>query len=215
MKNTINQSKLWVYTTAFLMSFNGGYVNAVCLTSFLKNAVGYVTGDLTFAGYYFSKNIYHLFFHLIFLVICFLFGSIISGLIIKGQNLSRDHRYNVSLVLQFLLILVSMLLLFFHQTIAGCFLAITMGMQNAMTTHYGSALIRTTHMTGTATDLGILIARGIKGDSIEGWKIILYLALIIGFLFGAIMGAIMYYRVYVFALIASLLIYVFMLLFRS
>jgi uncharacterized membrane protein YoaK (UPF0700 family) len=215
MENIIKQSKLWVYTTAFIMSFNGGYINSICLVSILKNAVGYVTGNLTLAGDYFERGNFLLFSHLLLLVVCFLFGSIISGLIIKKQNLERDHRYNISLILQSLLVLTSIFLLLFHKTEASYLLAITMGMQNAMTTHYGTALIRTTHMTGTTTDLGIIIARWIKGHTIEYWKLILYISLISGFLFGAVVGAIMYSFIHIFALFISISIYILMLKLRN
>ena len=214
MKRVIKQSRLWVYTTAFVMSFNGGYINSICLVSILKNAVGYVTGNLTLVGDYLESGKYLLFGHLLFLVCCFLVGSVVSGLMIKGQNLERDRRYHLSLVVQLIVVFVSMLLLFFHHTQAGYLLAISMGMQNAMTTHYGSALIRTTHMTGTTTDLGILIARWIKGYSTEYWKFTLYLSLIFGFLVGAIAGAIIYSWLAALALLLSLFIYVLMLVLR-
>lgn len=212
MKNTISQSKLWVYTTAFVMSFNGGYINSICLVSILKNAVGYVTGNITQAGDSFEKGHYALFLHLLLLVFCFLIGSVVSGLIIKSQNLAKDHRYTTSLILQLILIVLSMLLLLHNWTAAGYLLAITMGMQNAMTTHYGTALIRTTHMTGTTTDLGILIARWIKGDTIEYWKLTLYVSLIIGFLIGAIAGALLYSQLQIFSLCLSIAIYILMLI---
>lgn len=209
MQNTIKQSKLWVYTTAFVMSFNGGYINSICLVGILKNAVGYVTGNLTTAGDYLEKGYYGAFFHLFLLVFCFLLGSFLSGLIIKGQNLERGHRYNTSLILQLVLVLLSMILLSLNKLQAGYLLAVSMGMQNAMTTHYGSALIRTTHMTGTMTDLGILISRWIKGYVIEPWKIVLYSSLIIGFSLGAIGGALSYAVWHALALCLSIAIYVF------
>lgn len=212
MQNTIKQSKLWVYVTAFIMSFNGGYINSICLVSILKNAVGYVTGNLTLIGDYFEQGQTLLSFHLLGLVICFFFGCILSGLLIKGQNLERDRRYNLSLLFQLSLVLLSIILIYFNFFEAAYMLAITMGMQNAMTTHYGSALIRTTHMTGTTTDLGILVARWIKGYAVDSWKFILYLSLIVGFLFGSIAGAMLYSWLHIFALFTSVFIYILMLL---
>lgn len=215
MKRTIPQSKLWVYLTASIMSFNGGYINAICLVSILGNSVGYVTGNITMAGESFDKGHYLACFHLLSLILFFLLGSIISGLIIKGQNLKRDHRYNTSLLIQATLVMLSTVLLLKHPGLTGFLLAMTMGMQNAMTTHYGSALIRTTHMTGTTTDLGILIGRWLKGHIIEYWKMLLYALLIIGFLIGAIAGAMSYSRFHAAALWLCVLIYLFMLIMKS
>lgn len=192
------------------MSFNGGYINAICLVSILGNPVGYVTGNLTIAGESIEKGQFVLFLHLIVLVFCFLAGSIISGLVIKSQHFKIDRRYISSLILQFMTLFCAMLLLIFGHKQSAYLLALTMGMQNAMTTHYGSALVRTTHMTGTTTDLGILISRWIKGDSIEFWKMHLYVSLIVGFACGAVLGALAYHFFYAVALSLSFLFYIFM-----
>lgn len=215
MKRTIPQSKAWVYLTALIMSFNGGYINAICLVSILGNSVGYVTGNITMAGESLEKGYLTHSLHLIGLVLSFLLGSIMSGLIIKGQNLQRDHRYNVSLITQIIFVIVSIFSLPHHQVVAGTLLAMTMGMQNAMTTHYGSALIRTTHMTGTTTDLGILIGRWLKGHPVAYWKMLLYTLLIMGFSIGATMGALSYAIFHATALWACLLIYLLMLITRN
>tara|TARA_R110000868_G_scaffold8205_3_gene42545 strand:- start:136898 stop:137563 length:666 start_codon:yes stop_codon:yes gene_type:complete len=212
MKNTIGQSKLWVYSTAFLMSLNGGYINVICLVSILQLPVGYVTGNLTLAGDFFAKGYYVAFFHLFMLVFCFLFGSIVSGLIVKGQMLETNRRYNIVLILQILIVICATFLLYLGDTMAGYLLAFTMGLQNAMTTHYGSALIRTTHMTGTTTDLGILISQWLKREPIQFWKMRLYACLIIGFTIGSIIGAILYAKLHAIALTLSIIIYVLMLL---
>lgn len=214
MKNTIVQSKWWVYSTAFIMSFNGGYINSICLVSILKSPVGYVTGNLTIAGESFAQGSYLTFLHLFALVFCFLVGSIASGLVVKGQNFNIDRRYSASLILQLLAITGAMTLLLYGYHQAGYLLALTMGMQNAMTTHYGTALIRTTHMTGTTTDLGILISRWIKGYPVEFWKIRLYTSLIIGFSCGAIVGVFAYHLFSAYALSASILFYFFMMSWR-
>jgi uncharacterized membrane protein YoaK (UPF0700 family) len=38
-----------------------------------------------------------------------------------------------------------------------------MGMQNAMTTKFSGAVIRTTHITGLTTDMGIVTANWLQG----------------------------------------------------
>ena len=38
-----------------------------------------------------------------------------------------------------------------------------LGLQNAMTTRFSGAVIRTTHLTGMTTDLGLLTAHWIQG----------------------------------------------------
>lgn len=211
MKQVIGQSKLWVYSTAFIMSFNGGYINSFSLVSILKNSVAYVTGNLTISAELFEKGDYVNFVYLFVLVFCFLLGSIVSGLIVKNQNFKLDRRYDASLILQLLLVLASFFLLLYGYHQASYLLALTMGMQNAMTTDYGSALIRTTHMTGTMTDLGILFSHWISGRKVSFWKIRLYLCLIIGFTVGAILAALIYSLIHAYTLLVCFLVYAFML----
>lgn len=207
MKSTFEHTPWWVYSTAFVMSFNGGYINSVTLVSILHSTVGYVTGNLTLAGDALQQGHFSVFFHLIILVLCFLLGSIFSGILIKSQHYALDRRYRASLALQFIIVLVAMILLLHANTLASYLLAGAMGMQNAMTTHYGSALIRTTHMTGTTTDLGLLISRWLKGHGVERWKILLYSVLIGGFLVGAVCGTLCYAFARASALLLPLLIY--------
>lgn len=102
------------------------------------------------------------------------------------------------------------LMMMHHQRSCEYLLAIAMGLQNAMTTHYGTALIRTTHMTGTTTDLGILIAHVLKGQKIQLWKLTLYIILITCFLLGSIVGGYLYAHYQAYSLIVSLVIYLMM-----
>lgn len=209
MRETTHQSPKWIYLVAFLLPFNGGLLNSVTLVSVLQSSVGYVTGNLTLAGIAFDQQQWMLFVHLLMLVVFFLIGSILSGLLIRNAYYHKDYRYSISLSIQFMLVLVGMVLLRNYQLIFTSYLlSMAMGLQNAMTSHYGSALIRTTHMTGTTTDLGIAIAQWIKGHLQQRWKITLYLTLIISFLLGAICGVFIYAWIQSLALCVSLVIYV-------
>ncbi len=210
MNNTIHQERFWVYISSLLMSFNGGYINSICLVSILKNPVGYVTGNLTLAGESIIKGRIWLSAHLLLLVICFLFGSVLSGLIVSEKNFEIDGRYTSILGTQFIIIIAAIYFLHCGSHAASYFLALVMGVQNAMMTHYGTALIRTTHMTGTTTDLGILIARLIKKEDIQMWKMALYIFLITGFLTGSIVGTFAYTIFNEFSLVACLFIYLYM-----
>lgn len=215
MKQTIPQSSVWIYLAAILLPFNGGFINAATLISFLHNSVGYVTGNIAFAGTYFAEKQYVMFFGMLGLIFCFLLGSFISGLMIKTEHYHKDYRYELNLVLQLSFVLIAMILM--HLDIKYCefLLAVTMGLQNAMTTHYGAALIRTTHMTGTATDLGILVAHWIKGKNVQLWKIKLYALLISFFLLGSIVGAVVFIHLQAYGLLVSIFIYLIMIFFHK
>jgi uncharacterized membrane protein YoaK (UPF0700 family) len=207
MRNTIPQSSFWIYFSAILLPFNGGLINGITLVSFLHNSVGYVTGNLVYAGTSFSSAENGLFLHLIVLILCFLMGAVVSGLMIRSEFYSKNHRYELNLILQLVIVTIAMILMAHNHRSCEYLLAAAMGLQNAMTTHYGTALIRTTHMTGTTTDLGVLIAHIIKGNRVQQWKLGLYLILIVCFLFGAIAGGYFYHQFQAYGLVISMLIY--------
>ena len=144
---------------------------------------------------------------MVLLVFCFILGAFLTGLIIKSEYYRKDYRYGLTLIIQTMLVCVAMFLMQNGYTYSEYFLATTMGLQNAMTTHYSSALIRTTHMTGTATDLGILIAHAVKGTILQPWLILLYTMLIVAFFVGGIAGAYMFFNFKAYALIIPVIIY--------
>jgi uncharacterized membrane protein YoaK (UPF0700 family) len=56
-----------------------------------------------------------------------------------------------------------------------------------MVSHYKGAIIRTTHLTGLLTDLGLNFGYLLRGLPVEKRRIILLLLILIGFLCGGIL----------------------------
>lgn len=80
-------------------------------------------------------------------------------------------------------------------------LAFLMGLQNAVVTHLSNARVRTTHISGMATDLGIEIAlawhlrhQARSNAEANGTRLRLHLSTILAFLLGGVAG-VMIYRV--------------------
>ncbi len=69
--------------------------------------------------------------------------------------------------------------------------AFACGIQNGMASSYYGLIIRTTHVTGIVTDLGVILGQRIRGHPVEGWKPLLLAGLLIGFLLGGIAGQLM------------------------
>jgi uncharacterized membrane protein YoaK (UPF0700 family) len=208
---SLGKSKVWIFSAISLMAFNGGFINSIGLISFLKNSVGYVTGSLTNVGDSVEKGNYLRFWDLLLLIFCFLLGGVLSGIILRDPHFKNDRPYKINLFLQFGLVLVGMILLVLHHYEASYFLSLAMGLQNAMTTFYSSSVLRTTHMTGTTTDLGILLGRWMRGYSVEFWRLGVYLCLMASFFCGVVLGAFAYVAIGAWVLIISLLIDLFML----
>lgn len=100
-------------------------------------------------------------------LVCFMIGAAVSEILIMwARNHNLQCEYALCLTLEAILLLAFGVLGEYFHHIMGLFvswtvmlLCFTMGLQNAIITRISNALIRTTHMTGIATDIGIEIGR--------------------------------------------------------
>jgi uncharacterized membrane protein YoaK (UPF0700 family) len=100
-------------------------------------------------------------------IVCFIFGSIVTTLMVLMARQYHLHaQYALTLLLE-AMILVMMSLVWYrmdasvtlHIPNVIALLCFIMGLQNALITKASSAIIRTTHITGMSTDLGIEIGK--------------------------------------------------------
>lgn len=66
------------------------------------------------------------------------------------------------------------------------FVALANGVQNGISSMYSANLIRTTHMTGTSTDIGLFIGQWLRGNRQNLWKLYILMALAASFWFGGL-----------------------------
>ncbi|WP_158277616.1 YoaK family protein [Opitutus sp. ER46] len=184
---------LWIKVGGFSLALMGGCVNAIGLLCAHNRAVSHMSGTVTNLGIEIGRQNYALARHAALIVIFFFLGSVLSGIIIRQSTLKAGRRYGAALMGEAVLLVIATGLLR-HRSESGLYAAgMACGLQNGMATSYSGAVIRTTHMTGIVTDLGIAIgltARGLKAD----WRRMrLYLLLLAGFLIGGTLGAIGYH----------------------
>ncbi|PMS17418.1 DUF1275 domain-containing protein [Trinickia dabaoshanensis] len=144
-------------------------------------------------------------------LVSFLCGAATSAVMINwGKRHSRRSLYAMPLMLEAALLLVfgflgsnlkDHRLLFVPATVA--LLCFVMGLQNAMITKISKAEIRTTHVTGLVTDIGIELGKlfywnGLAGDAMRGThfvradrqRLALLASLLASFFCGGLAGAI-------------------------
>ena len=120
-------------------------------------------------------------------------GSAISGYIIQSTALKLGRHYGTALILESILLTAAGITLT-RGSISGHYLAsAACGLQNAMVTTYSGAVVRTTHMTGIITDLGIMIGAYLRGEHADKRKVSLLLAVVAGFVFGGFVGAYLFH----------------------
>lgn len=132
-------------------------------------------------------------------ILTFILGAMVSGLLIQwgGARQSRA-KYAYGIVLEGLVVLVLggaelLQLLPTHGLILG--LSFAMGIQNAATTRISNARVRTTHVSGMATDIGLgladLIDPGVR-DAETRARLKLYSMAMAAFVLGGIFGVAAY-----------------------
>lgn len=58
-----------------------------------------------------------------------------------------------------------------------------------MTSTFSGAVVRTTHVSGLFTDIGIALGLRLRGQAVDRRRLLLYALLIAGFIGGGVLGA--------------------------
>lgn len=144
---------------ASVLSFVAGTVNAAGFLA-IKQLTTNVTGHFALfindlADFQFWKGtIYFLY------IFSFLFGSFTSSFFIETFRKSKKLNVFVipTVIEAFVLIFIALISDFSvvsNANVIACFLLFAMGIQNSFVTKISDAIVRTTHLTGLFTDLGI------------------------------------------------------------
>lgn len=173
------------------LATTAGYVNAVAVLSPLGLGVTHATGNATRLGIDAVGADGGV--PLSLLVGCigaFALGSAISGAVLDSSRLQLGRRYGVLLVIEAIMLALAIAPLTRGDGWGALLACTASGLQNALATQYSRAIVRTTHVTGIVTDLGIALGAWAARRGINGWRVGLHLALLLGFVAGACLGAV-------------------------
>jgi uncharacterized membrane protein YoaK (UPF0700 family) len=188
----INKLPRWVEIGGFSLALIAGSVNAIALLGFNHQGVSHLSGSSSLLGVELAQGELRGALHLLLILLSFVLGAAISGCVIGHQSLKLGRRYGAALFIEATALLLAMLMLD-RGSDAGHYLAsAACGLQNAMTSTYSGAMVRTTHVTGLFTDLGIMLGLKLRGQPADRRRILLYLTLIGGFIGGGVLGALGY-----------------------
>lgn len=202
---------------ASLLSFVAGIVNVVGFLS-VQRLTTNVTGHFAFfVDEIFKLNFWQGFIYFLYIFFFFL-GSFASNLLVEITSKKNDRFIYViptiieSLIL-FILAVFGQFIIAQNPNLLACSLLFAMGLQNSLVTTISNAAVRTTHLTGLFTDLGIELSQlffykqedqQVKLRS----SIKLRLTIITFFFIGGLLGGILYstFNLYVLAIAATVLI---------
>lgn len=182
----------WVWVGAGSLAFVAGIVNVVGYLGFEHQAITHLTGTTSLLGAALAQGDAYAIGGLLGVVLAFMAGAMTSGLIIQDSTLQLGRRYGVVLSIEALLLVLAVPLLE-RQMIAGPLLAAAAcGLQNAMASTYSGSLIRTSHVTGLFTDIGIAVGHALRGMPVAKRRLALCTLVILSFLAGGIAGSWLY-----------------------
>ena len=185
----------WILWGGFVLTCAAGSVNAVGFLGMHHQAISHMSGTVTVLSNELATGQYGLAVYAVVVIAAFFGGSVLSALIIRQSALKLGRRYGVALAIESALLFGAWRLLSQGDYVGDCLAAMACGLQNAMATHYSGAVIRTTHMSGIITDLGIAVGLKLRGEPIDGRRAGLYAVLLAGFFFGGILGSLGYTRI--------------------
>ncbi len=150
---------------ASILSFVAGIVNITGVLS-VKTLTTNVTGHFAYFSEELSDKNYKIAVIYLFFILSFLVGAFVSNLLIEIiSRIKPPISYTVPMVIE--IIILSVVGIFGNKSVLSningqliaCALLFAMGLQNSLVTKASQSVVRTTHLTGLFTDLGIELSQ--------------------------------------------------------
>lgn len=173
---------------AGILAALAGYVNAIML-SYAGIPVSHMSGPVTLLGIDLGHGDLRRLTTLLTIMLSFMLGAMISGLLISSTVLRPGRSYGMALLIESVLLgMAGVYASHDHIMVSLMLAAIACGLQNALASSYRGLTIRTTHVTGIVTDIGVLLAHLLRRKNIKLWKLLLLVTILVGFICGGLAG---------------------------
>lgn len=182
----------WIQFGALMLAFNAGMINALSLVTVLHQSISHMTGNVSMFAVAWADQNYHMMFYLILVVLFFVLGAFYSGYILGDGNLQLGRRYGIPLTLVSIFTVLCWCFIPFFPRYALLWAAAAMGMQNAMVSHYRGTIIRTTHLSGVLTDIGLALGYLMRGLYVDPRRLLLHFSILFGFFSGGLIATFCY-----------------------
>lgn len=202
---------------AILLCMTAGIVNTAGFLSFNVLTTN-VTGHVALLAQRIARGDVEAASTVVFWLALFLAGAFFSGVCIRWTGTDKVYSYTLPIVIEITLLVVVSYLGITQSSygintgyFVGCLL-FAMGLQNALVSAISGSVVRTTHLTGMFTDLGIdlseLISHRMPSKEKIKKRVVLRLVIILSFIIGGIIGGLVFadLQYYTFLLPAAILI---------
>lgn len=188
----VNQWPTWLTAIwAASVAAIAGFINAHSFGKALQIPVTHVTGTTSQVALRLGNgDLSEKFWQVASVLAAFTLGAALSGMIVGTRVLKPGRRYGLVWAAEGALLLGAEALFVFDQPWIGTlFMAAACGLQNAMASSYLGLVLRTTHLTGLLTDLGLILGHWLKREPVSKIKLTILLSILGGFLGGGIFAA--------------------------
>jgi uncharacterized membrane protein YoaK (UPF0700 family) len=184
----------WALVGGGVLAGIAGMVNTVGFLSFTHQGVTHLTGTTTLLSVALFEPGWRPALHLAALIGAFVAGATLSGFAIEHSVLRLGRRYGVILMIEAALLGAAAYLMK-SNVAAGSYLAsMACGAQNAMASSYSGTVLRTTHLTGMFTDLGVVLGHWLRGVAADWKRFQLCANLIVAFIAGGAAGNLLFQK---------------------
>ncbi|MGB8356382.1 MAG: YoaK family protein [Chthoniobacteraceae bacterium] len=184
----ISKLPRWVWSGGWVLAFVAGIVNVVGLLGYKHQVITHLTGTTSLLAAALASHDLWQSLNFAAIIGAFVLGTVISGFVIQDSPLKLGRRYGVALLLESFLLCIAVPLLDRNNAWGIYSAACACGLQNAMMSTYSGTVVRTTHVSGMITDLGIFLGHALRGIPVDERRLKLCILIISGFLCGGIVG---------------------------
>ncbi|MGH8199041.1 MAG: YoaK family protein [Steroidobacteraceae bacterium] len=184
----LRQLPRWAWFGTGVLALIAGFVNAAGYLGFRHESISNMTGNSSLLGIALGNADGRETAHWALALGAFVLGTMLSGMIVQQSTLKLGRRYGVALTLESLLLFAAIPFLDASNS-NGLYLAsVAMGLQNGMVSAYSGAIIRTTHVTGIFTDLGIGLGHLLRGLPVDTLRLRVCIVVATTFVLGGAVG---------------------------
>lgn len=178
----------WAWIGGGLLAGVAGCINAVGFLCFRHQPITHLTGTSTDLGLALAHADAAAAGHWALAIAAFLAGAVVSGFIVQQRTLQLGRRYGVVLAMESALLFVATPLIAGDHDLGIYLASAACGLQNAMVSTYSGATLRTTHLSGVFTDLGMYLGERLRGLPVDHLRIQVCLLVAGHFIVGAVLG---------------------------
>lgn len=172
-----------------MLPFAAGATNAIALLALRHGGVTHLTGISTEGAIGMGTGDTRLLLHAVSIMGLFTLGCAVSAWAIRSERWARGVASVAILWAEAALLAVAAHTLDADPTIGACLCSLAIGLQNGASSLVTGAVLRTSHVTGMFTDLGIALGQRLRGAAYDPLRTRICIVVIGTFIIGGACGA--------------------------